>query len=162
MPLCACEEIQSSKLHGIARYLESKRREDGCIYRADIDPVIEIPRYVAMLVLIEQTFDSRRRVRLIGTRAAETLGRDVTGRWIDELEQAPAPDSPANALDVVFGTDAMIFGRTHLPWNVAAATQVEWLAQRFGTPPDRTGLNGMASLAILALDHDGMADSQQD
>jgi hypothetical protein len=53
--------------------------------RADIRPEALAP-WLGSIVLVEVDPTVRRyRLRLIGTRIAEVVGRDSTGRWFDEL-----------------------------------------------------------------------------
>ncbi len=155
--------VRSARLREVASYLDSKRRADGLIHRGDLDPVIETPRNVCLLMLLEQLAGRVGQVRLIGTRAVEILGRDFAGKWVEEFRPKPGAEWPANGLDQVFASDAMFFGRVRLPWDAHAQVEVEWLAQRLVNSPESSAFfeprlrTEARPLAVIAFDqHDSI------
>lgn len=67
------------------RYWNSRRRGRQVPARADLDPMIEIPKLVPNVML----FDVRRepldfRWRLVGTRVRQNFWHDYTGRWFSQ------------------------------------------------------------------------------
>jgi hypothetical protein len=152
MKFCPREEITSRRLHEVAQYLESKRGSDGMIRREDIDPIIEIPRNASILMLVEETNDRRKRMRLVGSKVAEILGGDFTGKWIADLSAKHGPDWPATGIDRVFSTAEMLFGRAPLPWDSRPHIRVEWLGLRFARSSTMTRAEDANELAIFAFD----------
>ena len=79
-------EPRRDELKQIYAYWLDKKGGRRAPARADLDPV-EIPALMPHLVLIDIEPGSRRlRFRLVGTAVVNGLGRDVTGRYIDELQ----------------------------------------------------------------------------
>jgi hypothetical protein len=79
-------------------YWQSKAPPGRLPGRQHIDPS-EIPRllpHLALYDVIRNGDDFRFRFRLVGTGAAEALGADNTGRFIDEI-MAPEPYRPLHA-----------------------------------------------------------------
>lgn len=75
--------------HDILRQLEAywrtKKGERRAPARADLDP-IEVPTLMPHLLLLDVEPGSHRvRFRLMGTAVTNGLGRDLTGRYLDEL-----------------------------------------------------------------------------
>jgi hypothetical protein len=69
----------------LAAYWLSKKGRRRAPARADLDPV-EIPTLMPHILLIDVEAAPRRfRVRLMGTAVVNGLGRDLTGRYLDEL-----------------------------------------------------------------------------
>jgi hypothetical protein len=72
-------------LKKLAAYWQSKKGRRRAPARADLDPV-EIPALMPHILLIDVEAAPRRfRVRLMGTSVVNGLGRDLTGRYLDEL-----------------------------------------------------------------------------
>lgn len=66
-------------------YWSAARRGDRLPARADIDPV-GIPTILPYLTLVERdAADRRMRYRLFGSALVDLLGRDPTGRYLDEV-----------------------------------------------------------------------------
>jgi hypothetical protein len=73
-------------LKTLAAYWQAKKGERRAPARADLDPV-EIPALMPHLVLLDVEPAPRRlRFRLVGTAVVTGLGRDLTGRYIDDLQ----------------------------------------------------------------------------
>ena len=73
-------------------YWRSKFPEQGLPGRRHIDP-IEIPELLSKLYLVDVVRpgdNPRFRYRLLGTDITERAGRDMTGRWLDEVFPDPA------------------------------------------------------------------------
>jgi len=145
MSLIARADLQSPTLIEIAAYLDSKRAGGLPPRRADMDPVTEIPKLVPYLQLVERTASRRVRYRLVGSIAAEIVGQDLTGRWIDEI----ATDSRGAAWDIesLFRHDSLLCGVDRPPWSSRAHILVEWVAQRLTTEP------GASEIALLGIDY---------
>lgn len=81
-------EIVSPILSRALQHWESIRGERGMPARSQFDPA-KIPRPLLphiLLIDLEGDEDARRfRWRLIGTHVTTMLGRDMTGRWFDEI-----------------------------------------------------------------------------
>jgi hypothetical protein len=72
-------------LRQLAAYWQAKKGERLAPARVDLDP-IEIPALMPHLMLLDVEPDTRRvRFRLMGTAITNGLGRDLTGRYLDEL-----------------------------------------------------------------------------
>lgn len=80
--------VSSQVLAGLVRYWESKRGEDDVPKAVSIDPVEIGAKLLPHVILIDvETRDGnepRFRLRLVGTYAVTTLGRDNTGKYFDE------------------------------------------------------------------------------
>ncbi len=146
MPFCPREEIRSQRLLEVAAYLDSKRRDDGSVGRADIDPIIDIPRLAPLLILAEQDGDGSQRIRLMGSKATQIMRLDLTGKRLDQLCIKPEPDWPVGGPASVFATDSLFCGYLRLPWEDGDPVEVEWIAQRMIR-------KSSADLALVAFDH---------
>lgn len=72
-------------LKQLEAYWQAKKGERRAPARADLDP-IDIPVLMPHLLLLDVEAGSCRiRFRLMGTAVANGLGRDLTGRYLDEL-----------------------------------------------------------------------------
>jgi hypothetical protein len=72
-------------LKQLEAYWRAKKGDRRAPARADLDP-IEIPALMPHLLLLDVEPASRRlRFRLMGTAVTNGLGRDLTGRYLDEL-----------------------------------------------------------------------------
>lgn len=66
-------------------YWQGKRRGRPMPARGDIDP-LDLPGHMGHLCLIDVELAPRRlRYRLLGSVVTEALGRDMTGRYFDEI-----------------------------------------------------------------------------
>jgi hypothetical protein len=78
-------EPRHEQLKQLADYWQAKKGDRRAPARADIDP-IEIPALMPHLVLLDVEPDPRRiRFRLLGTAVVNGLGRDLTGKYLEEL-----------------------------------------------------------------------------
>jgi len=76
------------RLVDLLRYWDGKRRDRRMPARSDIDP-LELSSHLGRLVLVDVEYDPfRLRYRLIGTKVTETLDRDMTGRYFEEVYPA--------------------------------------------------------------------------
>jgi hypothetical protein len=71
----------------LERYLESKAPPGGLPGRQDIDPVElkSILAYINLFDVVRGSQGLRFRFRLMGSAQSEALGRDCTGKFIDEV-----------------------------------------------------------------------------
>ena len=86
--------IWHPKLQRMYRYWESRRPGPGLLPgRQHIDP-LDIPDLLPGIWLLDVQHEPfRLRYRLVGTRIVEAIGREVTGRWLDEAHPHLAPHS---------------------------------------------------------------------
>ncbi len=78
--------FESPLLVDLHRYWLEKRGDRIMPRRADIDPVDPALRpHLGYLVLTDVVEAARLRFRLIGSALTEAVGRDSTGRYLDEL-----------------------------------------------------------------------------
>ena len=78
-------QFDDPRLADLLRYWDEKRGDRPMPARRDIDP-IELRSHLGRLSLVDLEYDPfRLRYRLIGTNITETLGRDMTGRYFDEI-----------------------------------------------------------------------------
>lgn len=78
-------EPRHDVLRKLAAYWQAKKGGRLAPARADIDPV-DIPALMPHMMLVDIEPTTRRfRFRLIGTAITNGLGRDLTGRYLDEL-----------------------------------------------------------------------------
>jgi hypothetical protein len=127
------------------------------VARASIDPIVEIPKTVRMLLLIERIRDGeqdqgRFRIRLVGSGLAAIAGRDFTGRWLDEVGLTENLRALLDELHTIFSTPAIFAGSRVLPWKERDHVVVEWVAIRLANVP------GSDDLVIFAFDKHPGAD----
>jgi len=86
-------QVQASRLCGIQNdllrwlhdYWQDLLKGREMPSRTDIDPVDIPPTLLPHLLLTEVTDDARLRYRLVGTAYRNTLGVEITGRYVDEI-----------------------------------------------------------------------------
>ncbi|MGE5147400.1 MAG: PAS domain-containing protein [Candidatus Eiseniibacteriota bacterium] len=79
-------EPRRDELNRVYAYWLDKKGQRRAPARADLDP-IEIPALMPHLLLLDVESSPRRfRFRLVGTAIVNGLGRDLTGRYLDELK----------------------------------------------------------------------------
>jgi hypothetical protein len=145
MVFCPLSEIKSPRLHEFAAYLEGKREGDAAVRRAALDPLVEIPRLIGWVLLIEKIRDGapdagRFQVRLVGSGLAAIAERDYTGRWLDEIGINVDLTSSISELQAVFAGSKVFSGCRVLPWKTRAHVVVEWVATRLTAGPDLNDL----------------------
>ena len=88
-------QISDAQLVELLQYWDGKRRDRLMPSRRDIEPH-ELKSHLGRLSIIDIEYDPFRLCyRLIGTNITRTLGRDMTGRYFDEIYQ---PNILADAL----------------------------------------------------------------
>ena len=147
MPLIPRAQIQSRRLHEIAAYLDSKRRNGVPPGRSDIDPVTEIPKLAQHLMLMERGPAGRFRYRLMGSIAAEIQGRDMTGLWVDDVPMDKAATGWEPGLPTLFATDELLCGVDRPPWEARTHIVFEWISLRL------TVREGTPQLVLVATDY---------
>jgi hypothetical protein len=75
-------------LSALWRYWDGKRAAGVMPRRRDLDPLLEVPKLLPHLLLVER-IDGRFRWRLAGSAVVEAYGQELSGRW------ASAPASPS-------------------------------------------------------------------
>jgi hypothetical protein len=97
--LATPHSVQRPRLQRLLQYWEQKRGDRRMPARADLDP-LEFRWMLGDVSLVEVHRDGDRlryRFRLMGTRAVERLGYDITGKWLEDL---PRPDYRALLVEV--------------------------------------------------------------
>lgn len=70
----------------VIAYWRSKAGANSIPARGDIDPIIDLGHIVQHLFLVDVEGDPVRfRFRLVGTDIVEHVGKDMTGKYLDEL-----------------------------------------------------------------------------
>ena len=81
--------IDDLRLRALYDYWQRKRDDRPLPARADIDP-IELKYLLGNLFLVDVAYGPLRfRYRLAGTNIVQLLGRELTGRTVDDLEGLP-------------------------------------------------------------------------
>jgi hypothetical protein len=91
-------DAKDPRFRELFAYWQNKAPPGRLPGRAHIDP-LEIPRllpHLALYDVVRAGEDFRFRFRLVGTGAAEALGADNTGKFIDEIMK-PEPYTPLHA-----------------------------------------------------------------
>ena len=80
-------DLQSPILRELLRYWEGGKAGKPLPARADIDPLEIGPALLPYILIAEVEYEPKLRFRwrLVGTHITETLGRDVTGAYWDEI-----------------------------------------------------------------------------
>src|ERR1051325_4546970 len=79
------DHIDDPLLRQLYDYWQSKRSGRAMPRRADIDPA-EIPKLLPHMMITEILEGGQRyRYRLSGTAVSEAFGRELTGRYVDEV-----------------------------------------------------------------------------
>ena len=151
MSFCPLSTIKSPRLIEFAAYLESKRQDGSDVLRASIDPIVEVPKIVSTLLLIERIRDDeqdqgRFKIRLVGSGLAAIAGRDLTGRWLDEAGLAENLATLSGQLRAIFATPGIFAGSRVLPWKERDHVIVEWVATRLAS------VRASDDLVIFAFD----------
>ncbi len=77
--------FEKPSLSKLLAYWNEKRGRRRMSSRADIDP-LDLPKHLGHLCLVDIEHDPLRlRYRLIGAAITETMGRDMTGRYFDDI-----------------------------------------------------------------------------
>jgi len=85
------------RITSLLRLWQDKRAGRRLPARSDF-PVEDLRPWLGQVSLVDVSEAPRRfRWRLIGSRIAERLGRDVTGRWFDEIYEGTMLDGYARA-----------------------------------------------------------------
>lgn len=84
------ETVRRPRLQRLLHYWHQQRGNRTMPARADIDP-LHFPWILGNLSLLEvhqgATTTPRYRFRLVGTRVVQRLRYDMTGKWLDELQE---------------------------------------------------------------------------
>lgn len=86
--------LPDERLRRLADYWSARRKDGGVPARADIDP-LDFPGLLPNIMLIECVMAGDRdryRFRLAGTDIARFTGRELTGRFLDEVVPADYHD----------------------------------------------------------------------
>jgi len=105
------------RLDELYRYWRRVRGVRPMPTRSDIDPT-EIPVRVLPYVLMTDVVDggARFRFRLVGTEAVVGIGSDLTGRYVDEVNQSPRYREYITALyRRVLAERLPVFSMSHYP-----------------------------------------------
>ena len=98
----------------IADYWRSIHPESGLPGRQHFDPVDVPPKLLPSIRLLDVVGDPPRfRIRLMGTKMVAAIGRDHTGRWLDEVFAGFEKSSACLGLDTVVRTGQLNWRRGH-------------------------------------------------
>jgi hypothetical protein len=75
-------------LGALLDYWERKRGAQTMPSRGDIDPLDMPPRLLPHVQLVERGEGGRLRLRLVGTAIVDAIGKDPTGRFLDDVFDA--------------------------------------------------------------------------
>jgi hypothetical protein len=116
-------------LSALWRYWDGKRAAGVMPRRRDLDPLIEIPKLLPHLLLVER-IDGRFRWRLVGSAVVEAYGQELSGRWVDEVISAARRDTAHRHYATVFDTARPIFARN----RYISPKQTEFVVSRICMP----------------------------
>jgi len=86
MPQIDAMRCLSPKNEQVLAYWRRKAGQRAMPSRADLDPVIDLPKLTMHLFLVDVERGAMRfRFRLVGTGVVDHVGRDMTGKYLDEL-----------------------------------------------------------------------------
>lgn len=105
------------RLEDIYRYWRSKRGKRAMPARSDLRPS-ELGAALRLLNLVDVFHNPLRfRHRLVGTEHVEWLGRDATGRYLDEALYGPATGEILGSLTTIVTQKRPYRRRSRLDWN---------------------------------------------
>ncbi len=95
--------------------------------RADFDPMRVAHLLPHVMLLDVEGCPPRFRYRLIGTRMVDSLGADLTGRWLDQAHAkgGTAPQFPSYARVAVEGVPEWRRGKPHFSSYIDKCTEME-------------------------------------
>lgn len=132
MNTCDVADIESPLLREMFAYWLAKRSSRHLPARSNFDPLIEAPRLVPHLMLIERHADGRLRYRLVGTSVATCMGSDPTGNWVERTKTSAAKppgtgDQVAQLLDSAVEQNGPTYG--HVSFQMASGLWINchWL-----------------------------------
>lgn len=97
----------------IVDYWRSIRPDSGLPGRQHFDPV-DIPQLLSSIRLIDVVgYPPRFRTRLMGTKMAESVGKDYTGMWLDDVFPDFEKSSSCLGLNTVVRTGELNWRRGH-------------------------------------------------
>ena len=103
--------LPPSRVQRLADYWQHKRGDRPMPARADIDPA-EIKPLLPYLLIADVFADPVRvRYRLAGTAVCEAFGRNIAGRWLDELEVNGGVPFWVEQYGRLIASRAPVFGR---------------------------------------------------
>lgn len=81
----AIEHNRSPKVRALHAWWLGHRREGGLPDRGDVDPAAWKPLLSNLFIAEVEHAPFRIRYRLVGTKAVQVIGFDITGRYLDEM-----------------------------------------------------------------------------
>lgn len=99
LALATLQTVHRPRLQRLLQYWEQKRGGRRMPARADLDPLdfVWLLGDVSLVEVHREAGALRYRFRLMGSRAVERLGYDITGKWLEDL---PSPDYRARLVEV--------------------------------------------------------------
>jgi hypothetical protein len=127
------KEIRSEMVRSLHRWWLSRHASD-IPDRADLDPT-DLKRLLPNLFIADVEHDPFRiRYRLVGTKAIEATGFDLTGRYLDDLLPANIDDPWMDFYHRAYRTRSPVFGEINAPTTTGGRFIYE-----FGLFPLRKG-----------------------
>jgi hypothetical protein len=128
------------RLDAFFAYWRSKRGDRAMPRRADIDPIEMAPRLLPNLFLTDVVDGGARfRFRLVGTGAVSAIGTELTGRYVDEVnESGDYRDYITGLYRRVVARRLPVFSTSHYP-RLDVAGIVRHTTQRLMCPLSSDG-----------------------
>lgn len=127
--------IVNPDLQTLHAYWNGKRGDRFAPTRAEIDPT-EIPHLLPIMAISQVLEPPRRYVfRLVGTRLQAMLGRDLTGRWLDEVAYPDALEVARREFDHVVDAGEPVCSF----WRGAWMGREHWAFERLLLPLSEDG-----------------------
>jgi hypothetical protein len=153
-------EATEAEFRELLAYWQSKLLPGRLPGRQHIDPTELQPRHLSQLLLLEviepavPKLRRRYRFRVAGTGFTAIAGRDVTGRYYDEIGGSERVAPVSRALDLVVERKVPVFLSDRL--GIATAEH-NWM-RRLGLPLARDGVEVDMILAVWMAEHRSAAD----
>jgi hypothetical protein len=153
-------EATEAEFRELLAYWQSKLLPGRLPGRQHIDPTELQPRHLSQLLLLEviepavPRLRRRYRFRLAGTGFAAIVGRDVTGRYYDEIGGSERVAPVSKAFDLVVERRVPVF----LSDRLGIATREHNWMKRLGLPLARNGVEVDMILAVWMAEHRSAAD----
>jgi hypothetical protein len=136
-------DVRSELVRTLHRWWLSKRAGD-IPDRADLDPDDLKPLLPNLFLADVEHQPFRIRYRLVGTRAIEATGMDITGRYLDDLLPADGSEPWMEYYQQAYRTRSPVFGTSNAPTTSGARFTYE-----FGLFPLRKGGSSVAQFVAI-------------
>lgn len=136
-------DVRSEMVRSLHRWWISRSAHD-IPDRSDLDP-FDIRQLLPNLFIADVEHEPFRiRYRLVGTRAIEATGMDITGRYLDELLPADGSEPWMDYYNQAYRTRSPVFGASNAPTTSGVRFTYE-----FGLFPLRQGGSSVAQFVSI-------------